>query len=85
MSPIGLRTPHPKRVERRGHPLVREFRSLMDEQRVGVTDVAERAGIGTATIVKWSCAHSPTVVALEAALNVLGYRLAIVPADGGSR
>lgn len=78
-----LRAPHPKRRARpiapKAHPLARRFFELMDEQGAALTDVAQRAGLGVATLVKWKYRHAPTVAALEAGLNVLGYRLAIVP------
>ena len=80
-TPI-LRRPHPKHtacpVAPRAHPLARYFFELLDEQGIALTDIAERAGLGVATLVKWKYRHTPTVVALEAALNALGYRLAIV-------
>lgn len=78
-----LRQPHPKRaacpVAPHAHPLARRFFELLDQQNVALTDIATRAGLGVATLVKWKYRHAPTVVALEAALNALGYRLAIVP------
>jgi len=80
-TPI-LRRPHPKHDARpiapRAHPLARRFFELLDEQGIALTDIAERAGLSVATLVKWKYRHAPTVVALEAALNALGYRLAIV-------
>lgn len=78
-EPIKLRDPRPKTAPKAtAHPLVRELFGLMAEEQIGVTDVAERAGISVTTVVKWKTRHAPTVVALEAALNVVGYRLAIV-------
>lgn len=75
-----MRAPHPKRVDdSRAHPLVRLLYEIIREQQAAVTDVAERAGLSHVTLVKWRTSYAPTVVALEAALNVLGYRLAIVP------
>jgi len=44
-------------------------------QQAAITDVAERAGISLATLVKWKYRHSPVVPTLEAAGNVLGMRL----------
>ena len=79
-----LRRPHPKRaacpVAPHAHPLAREFFELLDRQGVALTDIAARAGLGVATLVKWKYRHAPTVVALEAALNALGYELRIAPA-----
>lgn len=77
-----LRRPHPKRhacpVTAHAHPLVREFFELLAEEGVALTDVAQRAGVCAATLSKWKSRHSPTVVALAAALNVIGFELAIV-------
>jgi len=73
------RRPRPRRHTRpHAHPLVREFLGLLEAEGVSITDVADRAGLGRATLIKWKYRHAPTVVALEAALNVLGYRLAIL-------
>lgn len=77
-----MRTPHPHRhacpVAENAHPLARQFFKIIDRQQVAVTDVAERAGLGLATLVKWKSRHAPTVMALEAALNVVGYELRVV-------
>ena len=78
-----MREPRPSR--RAGHQranwLVRIFYDLCDEQRASVVDVADRAGLGRGTVSRWQAENSPRVTSLEAVLNVLGYRLAIVPID----
>lgn len=78
-----LRRPHPKRHQRpvapHAHPLARRFFELLDQQGIALCDIAERAGLSHVTLSKWKSSHAPTVVALEAALNALGWRLAIVP------
>lgn len=77
-----FREPHPHRKARpiavHAHPLVREFFARLEDECTSVTDVAERAGLGLATLVKWKSKHSPTVVSFEAALNVIGCELKIV-------
>lgn len=66
---------------RHAHPLVRMFYRLLAEQQVTALDVAERAGLSAGTISQWRATYAPRVGNLDAALNVLGYRLAIVPID----
>ena len=70
----------------RAHPLVREFRVLAEKKRMKLTRITMEAGLGERTISGWSIDRSPTVANLEAALNVIGYRLLIVrlepPRDG---
>lgn len=50
-----------------------------------VRDVASEAGLHENTIYEWRRSRlcDASVSNLEAALNVLGYRLAIVPLEGG--
>ena len=68
------------KVPTRGHPLVRRFFEIVNERQHTVVAVARRAGVTRNTIFTWH--HStPTLPSLEAALNVLGYRLAIVPLE----
>ena len=69
----------------RAHPLVQEFRALAEKQRMSLTRITMEAGLGERTISGWSIDRSPTVANLEAALNVIGYRLVIVPVETGSR
>ena len=75
------RTPRPKRgqcpVADHAHPLAKQLFAIADEQRVALSDIAARSGLGVATLVIWKYRHAPTVTALEAALNVLGFELAI--------
>jgi hypothetical protein len=85
-----MRTPHPKRracpVAPHAHPLARQLFEIMDRQQVAMTDVAERAGLSHATLVKWKSSHTPVIATFEAALNVVGYELRIArrrdPSDG---
>lgn len=78
-----LRRPNPHYiacpVAPRAHPLAREFFRLLGQAGVSMTDVAERAGLGLATVVKWKYRHVPKIDTFEAALNVLGYELRVVP------
>lgn len=80
-----MRRAWPKRhkcpITARAHPLARDLFHKMNEQRASITDVAERAGISLATMVKWKQRHSPNIETLEAAGNVLGYRLRWIAMD----
>lgn len=77
-----MRTPNPKHqtcpIAPRAHPLARRFFEIVERQRASLTDVSDRSGLGLATLVKWKYRHAPTVTALEAALNVVGYELRVV-------
>ena len=81
-----MRNVHPKRkqcpVGGNAHPLARQLFRQMKAQKASITDVAERAGICLATLVKWKYRHSPTVQTLEAAGNVLGWKLVWSPIEG---
>ena len=63
------------------HPLVREMFAIMHRKRIGQNDLCRRAGLSKAVAWTWKSAYSPRIMNLEAALNVIGYRLAIVPKD----
>lgn len=58
-------------------PAVRKVFELMIEERLGPTDVAERAGIAITTISRWRTRHPPTLPTLQAALGVFGYELVV--------
>jgi len=77
-----LRRPNPKHrispIAPKAHPLARRFFELLEAEGVALTDIAQRAGLHHVTLSKWKRSHAPTVVALEAALNVLGFELRIV-------
>lgn len=60
------------------HPLVRRLFAEMNYQRIGVTDLAERAGLARETLKGWRGRHCPRVADLEAAFGVLGKRLKVV-------
>lgn len=66
-------------VPERAHPLVREMYELMNRERVGLNDLAWRSGNHKDTLSSWRRRGAPRVDMLEAALNVLGYRLSIEP------
>lgn len=68
-------------VPEKAHPLVREFYRLVIAKGAHLLDVHVAAGLGRNVLAKWRTTNTPNVASLEAALNVIGYRLAIVPLD----
>lgn len=61
------------------HPLVREMYAHIIEQNLTLGEVSERSGVAEKSISHWRSKYTPLTQNLEAVLNVLGYRLAIVP------
>lgn len=69
------------RKRKHSHPLVTLLISLMNEHKVGVMEMCEEAGIARNTFGMWGRSQSPTLAAIEACFNVVGYRLTPVPVD----
>ena len=68
----------------RAHPIVKFVWDEMNKQQVSQEVVAARAGIASSTLRKYKYAdRAVTLGLIEAALNVLGYDLAIVPSRHG--
>ena len=83
MTQSTLHVPRPKiPVSAHAHPLAKRLFEIADSQHTALTDIAHRSGLGLATLVKWKYRHAPTVAALQAALNVLGYELRVVRKNG---
>ncbi len=61
------------------HPLVAEFKGLRRALNVPAKTVAYDAEVNVSTIFSWEERHLPRIDKFDAALNCLGYRLAIVP------
>jgi len=55
----------------------------MEKKQIHELDFARRVGIERNTIRNWRIQTMPRVDTLDAALNALGYRLAVVPIEGG--
>lgn len=62
------------------HPLVREFVGLLNASETNYADVEAISGISRDTQRKWGIRSNPVLPTFEAALNAIGYRLAIVTA-----
>ena len=60
-------------------PLVRRFYAIRNEQRMATALIVERSGVSEGTIRSWSKRREPGIGTFDAALNTLGYCLAIVP------
>ena len=60
------------------HPLVREAFQLMIDNGYSVNKVSAKAGLANAAVDKWRTKCNPSLVSLEAFLNVMGKKLAIV-------
>jgi hypothetical protein len=65
------------KIPPKAHPLVRQLFELLNDQRVVISDIAEKSGVQAGTISDWRYRRSPTVVTFEAALNALGFELVI--------
>lgn len=66
-------------AERHIHPLVRGLFAEMAKQRASYERVAAPVGVCRSTLVSWRRRRMPYLDLLDAALNVLGFELAIVP------
>ena len=62
----------------KAHPLARHFFELASKSGRSLNDIAAEAGIHPKTFGSWKQKFSPQIENLEAALNALGYRLAVV-------
>lgn len=61
------------------HPLVRGLFVEIARQRAPAERIATSVGVCRTTVLSWRRHHMPQLDALDAALNVLGFELAIVP------
>lgn len=79
-TPRPLGWPTRLKVPSHAHPIVRDLFREMIRTNVPAAQVSLCAGLGEHTVAGWK--HSePTLANLDAALNVLGLRLAILPLD----
>ena len=63
------------------NPLIKRLVDLMNETEIDSYEVCRQAGVSTASIHAWRTKSHPNITNLEAVLNVLGYKLAIVRLD----
>lgn len=64
-------------------PLVRDLVRHADDIGYTLAEVGRQAGIDSNVLYRWNLGANPSLYLFEAALNVLGYRLAIVPITEG--
>lgn len=69
-------------MPRHAHPLVRQLIMEMNARQMLVSEVAREAGFRACTISEWRYRNVPKLDLLEAALNVLGLELVILPKRG---
>ncbi len=68
----------PRDIPPNAHPLVKFLFERMKEERTKYIEVADRAGVGYGTIRKWRRGRAPTIMNIEACLNVMGYEIRAV-------
>lgn len=66
------------RVPERADPAIRMLFKLMNEERLGWADLAERSGVSERTIRAWRTAYAPSLPSIQAVLGVFGYELRAV-------
>jgi hypothetical protein len=77
----GLRWRGKLRAPRHAHPLVRAIFVAANRQDATLAEIAAQAGLRRGAISDWGRVHHPRIDQLDAALNVLGLRLAVVPME----
>lgn len=63
------------------HPLVRRLYAELNKQQTTMKEVEDRAGLRLGAIGEWGRRHTPRVADLDAALNVIGYRVQVVSGE----
>lgn len=79
---VDSRVGHRVALEPGVNPIVREFFAHMKSRNIPVHEMAKNSGLSEYTFTNWHKRKMPNVGNLEAALNVMGLRLAIVPMEG---
>lgn len=71
--------PAKQEIVRGHHPVMLFLEEQLTAQKVPAYKAAKKAGLSINVISSWRRGMSPSVGNLDAVLNVLGYRLAVVP------
>jgi hypothetical protein len=66
-----------------GNPCVQFLFKEMEKMQIHEADFAKHTGIDRNTVRNWRLKCMPKVDNLEAGLNALGYKLAVVPIESG--
>lgn len=61
------------------HPTAKFLFEEATRQRVAISWIRERAGLGDRVLNDWKRGVQPTIFNLEAALNVLGFTITVTP------
>ena len=77
----GLRWRGKLKMPRHAHPLVKALYRAAKDQQVTMAEITREAGLGRGVIGLWGSTYNPRIDDLDAALNVLGLRLAVVPLE----
>jgi hypothetical protein len=72
------RTPRLSSIPAHVHPLVALLFEEMQNQQIGVLDMAARSGVNKNTLRAWRTKSVPAVSNLDACFTVLGYKLSPV-------
>lgn len=64
-----------------GHRAIIDFYRIAVETGASLTEISRQSGLSIANFQHWRCSRSPSVVNLEAALNVMGYGLFVRPLE----
>ena len=73
-----MRAFHRLSIPTNTHPLVKLLFIEMNEQQIGLLDMAERSGVSKNTICAWKRRVVPNLVNLDACFNVLGMKISAV-------
>lgn len=63
------------------HPAVRFMYQQLNEQKLTLSDLQNISGVGRTTFTNWRKVQSPKLTDMEAVLNSLGFKLAIIPME----
>ncbi len=66
-------------IPEHAHPIVKGLFARMIDERASYERVAAPSGIGIPTLTGWRFRHMPLIDTIDAALNVFGLQIAIVP------
>jgi lambda repressor-like predicted transcriptional regulator len=69
------------KVPRSAHPIVRDLIRAMNMQMVSFANLSKETGVSADTMQGWRTRYVPRLDNIEAALNGVGLRLAILPLE----
>lgn len=61
------------------HPLIRVLVAELNRQATTMGEAADRAGLDRDAVYRWRTTNTPRIDNLDAVLNAIGLRLAVVP------